>query len=447
MFDLEEAIAEWRESAAPYVPSSDLEELEIHLRDGIEARVDDGAKVDDAFVLATHQLGDVRDVGLELIRESGEVPPSMPRARRVRSRWQTALMAMGCCVFLLFLVECFWVYTEETYESQVAFELKPLRLGSNVPIFDNKSAVRPDEKVDVTTEMEIVRSRKTLYDTLDTLKLDERWQVTRPRALERVRKGVTLNRLGDSQVLQLSYTGEKAQLVANIANGIVNSYRQRKIKLWSNRHNNWLDTLQRQLKDQSDKVEEARLRMLDLAERYRISPELFALRTEAEMKMFGATQDAEISLARGEGEELRLRTELTNLKDLYQTTLDETMDSRRMLAEYEESNSDYDLQTQMLRNMQETFAKTQVILTMPLTPIVYHEDAEVAIEKRVVDWPQLWANLFRHSWPGILLAGGLGWWFGNRRVDLQRPRVMISPIPLSTTKGGKKDADDEISWA
>jgi hypothetical protein len=25
--------------------------------------------------------------------------------------------------------------------------------------------------------------------------------------------------------------------------------------------------------------------------------------------------------------------------------------------------------------------------------------------------------------------------------------VMISPIPLSTTKGGKKDADDEISWA
>ena len=87
-----------RKGAAHYVPIEDLEELENHLRDGIEARVESGTKVEEAFVLATHQLGDVRDVGLELIRESGEVPPAMPRARRIRSRWQTVLMVVLCAI-------------------------------------------------------------------------------------------------------------------------------------------------------------------------------------------------------------------------------------------------------------------------------------------------------------------------------------------------------------
>ena len=57
---------------------------------------------------------------------------------------------------------------------------------------------------------------------------------------------------------------------AERANAVAAAYQNRRMSLERERSNNALDTLQKQLKDQSDKVEEARLRMLDLAERYRI---------------------------------------------------------------------------------------------------------------------------------------------------------------------------------
>ena len=52
MFDLKEAIEIWREQAASHVPSEALEELEAHLRDAVEARIDEGMKAEEAFVLA-----------------------------------------------------------------------------------------------------------------------------------------------------------------------------------------------------------------------------------------------------------------------------------------------------------------------------------------------------------------------------------------------------------
>ena len=65
------------------------------------------------------------------------------------------------------------------------------------------------------------------------------------------------------------------------------------------------------------------------------------------------------------------------------------MDVRRKIAEYEEATNEYELQTQMLHSMQESYAKGQVNLTMPLVLITIHEQAEVAISPLRESWLDL----------------------------------------------------------
>jgi hypothetical protein len=59
MFNLEQAIAEWRQRmlAAGLKSPEPLEELESHLREEIAARMKSGSDVTEAFKLAVHNLG------------------------------------------------------------------------------------------------------------------------------------------------------------------------------------------------------------------------------------------------------------------------------------------------------------------------------------------------------------------------------------------------------
>jgi hypothetical protein len=58
MFDLEQAIAEWRKQmlAAGIKAPVPLEELELHLRDEIEQQMKLGANTTEAFGIATQKL-------------------------------------------------------------------------------------------------------------------------------------------------------------------------------------------------------------------------------------------------------------------------------------------------------------------------------------------------------------------------------------------------------
>mgnify|MGYP001322755900 FL=1 len=167
---------------------------------------------------------------------------------------------------ILFGVECFRAFWLDRYESQVTFEVHPKGAGSRVSIFDNKS-IPSEETVDMKTQLEVIQSRNTLYHVVDSLKLDENWEVTRVDAVESLIDALTVTRLGDAMIAKVRYIGSHdTQMVANIANNAAAVYQNRTISLWSEKMNNALDTLQKQLKDQSDRVEEARLRMLDLGE-------------------------------------------------------------------------------------------------------------------------------------------------------------------------------------
>ncbi|NCF84081.1 MAG: hypothetical protein GWQ05_27880 [Verrucomicrobiaceae bacterium] len=236
---------------------------------------------------------------------------------------------------ILFGVECFRVFWIDRYESQVTFEVLPKGAGSRVSIFDNKS-IPSEETVDVNTQLEVIQSRNTLYHVVDSLKLNENWEVTRVDAVERLIDALTVTQFGDAMIAKVGYIGSHdAQMVANIANNAAAAYQNRTISLWSEKMNNALDTLQKQLKDQSDRVEEARLRMLDLGERYRIVPETVALANEAVQETVAATRADELALAKGldKSEEDSLRQELRALADVSEGAKDRAMDVRRKIAE------------------------------------------------------------------------------------------------------------------
>jgi hypothetical protein len=59
MFNLDEAIADWRRTmlAAGIKSPAPLDELEIHLRDEIERQIKSGFTEQRAFVFATQQMG------------------------------------------------------------------------------------------------------------------------------------------------------------------------------------------------------------------------------------------------------------------------------------------------------------------------------------------------------------------------------------------------------
>ena len=83
---------------------------------------------------------------------------------------------------------------------------------------------------------------------------------------------------------------------------------------------------------------------------------------------------------------------------------DKSMDERRKVAEYSEASKEYELQKNMLANMQAKFATEQVDLTMPKVPITVHEDAEVAMRPAKPNVP---LNLILGAIVGLAFGIGL----------------------------------------
>src|SRR4051812_22553283 len=67
MFDLNEAIRDWRQSMSMggLKAAEVLDELESHLRDDVEAQVRSGSTPEDAFELATERIGQSAMLGCE----------------------------------------------------------------------------------------------------------------------------------------------------------------------------------------------------------------------------------------------------------------------------------------------------------------------------------------------------------------------------------------------
>jgi len=73
MFDLEQAISDWRRRmlAAGITSPIPLEELEIHLRDDVERQMQSGSDVSQAFEAAVAQIGQAKVLHNEFKRAKG----------------------------------------------------------------------------------------------------------------------------------------------------------------------------------------------------------------------------------------------------------------------------------------------------------------------------------------------------------------------------------------
>ncbi len=415
----------------------------------------------------------------------------------LRNRYGVILLAF----FLVFMTAAVITYIlPKEYSGTVSLQIN--REVTDWKIFHDGSmpsgrAWTPPTFID--TEFKVITSKKTLYQVVDKLKLDEIWGITRAQAYDKVYANTDTREERGTDLITIEYYDTDAQLAANIANEVADSYRERRTTIETARSNNALDTLSKQLKDQADKVEEARLRMLDLAERYRII-DLAAMQNRASitgdpvtgvgtilMASMQDTYEAESAIAqikmqienlRGlEGTQmipsaamldiqdptlqglwptyqqyeltlqglldsglgrkhprvLETQGQLTKTKEMLDAAVksvkkaletklsmaqqamelakgieenkkDVSMDERRKVAEYSEASKEYELQKNMLANMQAKFATEQVDLTMPKVPITVHEDAEVATRPAK---PNVMLNLILGAVVGIAFGVGL----------------------------------------
>jgi hypothetical protein len=98
MFDLNNAIMEWREQmlAAGIKTPAPMEELESHLRDDVEERMNSGLSAEEAFELAAQQIG----TGAVLRLEFDKVPLTLEskpvQSRRISSFILAGLYGLFC---------------------------------------------------------------------------------------------------------------------------------------------------------------------------------------------------------------------------------------------------------------------------------------------------------------------------------------------------------------
>ncbi len=76
MFELDTSIKEWKRSLRknPGYEDGDIEELESHLRDRIDALIDEGESEENAFRIASSEIGDVKQIATEFYKTTTTKP-------------------------------------------------------------------------------------------------------------------------------------------------------------------------------------------------------------------------------------------------------------------------------------------------------------------------------------------------------------------------------------
>ncbi|MFT4639094.1 MAG: hypothetical protein ACI8T1_002418, partial [Verrucomicrobiales bacterium] len=324
-----------------------------------------------------------------------------------------------------------------------------------------------------------------LDPVIKDLELAIGWGLSENEAFKKLYAALEVEPEKGTDLITIQYWDKDPEKAAQVAQAVAESLQGYKLAMETTRSQGSLDMLQKQVKEQSDKVEKARLKMLDLAERYRII-DLAAKKNGPSMtgnpvggvgsilmSSMSSIQAAKAALAQIrwqletlqdlEGEELiekvamldtqdatvqnlwppyhelkSNRSELLGsglgeshpkVKDLsgkiaksnqmlseaaesVRLTLqaklgmaekalkltkdlkekggsDSAMDERRKIPDYSEASKEYELQKNMLANMQAKYATEQVDLTMPKTPITIHADAEIASRKAFLPLEQV----------------------------------------------------------
>lgn len=101
MFDLELEICRWRDTLARELPSATVDELESHLREEIEHRLERGISPDEAFRQACSGIGDPQRLSAEFAKVTGAsawIPARLARAAALSLTGLLSILAIAASV-------------------------------------------------------------------------------------------------------------------------------------------------------------------------------------------------------------------------------------------------------------------------------------------------------------------------------------------------------------
>ncbi|MBI3880999.1 MAG: von Willebrand factor type A domain-containing protein [Verrucomicrobia bacterium] len=130
------------------------------------------------------------------------------------------------------------------------------------------------------TEAEKIQSKSVLYVTIDRLKLNEEWAeksgsskpLTTPETYELLKKKVSVNQARNTDLLDIKVKSDKPEEAAKIANTIAEVYRELRLQQRQPSPGSGMQKLNESLKQQEEKVAEAKLQLAGLQKELGVQP-------------------------------------------------------------------------------------------------------------------------------------------------------------------------------
>ncbi|MEM7385274.1 MAG: polysaccharide biosynthesis tyrosine autokinase [Verrucomicrobiota bacterium] len=185
----------------------------------------------------------------------------------LRNRYGVILLAFA----LVFMTAAVITYIlPRQYSGKVQLQIN--REPSDLKIFDmgmapGRAFISPQF---IETQFKIISSKETLSRVVEALGLDEHWDLSVRDAYSQLKDNLNTNAERGTDIINIEYFDTDASMAANIANSVAENYQSRRREDELLRARNAMDTLKAEVNKQEEKVESARLKMLDLQRTYDI---------------------------------------------------------------------------------------------------------------------------------------------------------------------------------
>ena len=157
-------------------------------------------------------------------------------------------------------------------------EMKIERMQNKVQVFQRSTDdfMAPSDVV-IKNEFESITKPETLYPVVDKLDLQKRWSLpNRQSALAKLRGNLDTQSSVRSDFVVIEYFDQDPEVAAEIANAVYQSYMTRRVEVESKQKQDALDMLGKQISEQEQLRDQARLKAQEAREKGRIVGEWFS---------------------------------------------------------------------------------------------------------------------------------------------------------------------------
>ena len=202
-------------------------------------------------------------------------PPNFPTAKpapaegrfrfsKVFGRWWwLATIFIAAITYVVAMIPTWMDMDGPLYESTALIEVKP--------IVDAGTLATPSTAHSTSsfmnTQFEIIVSQTTLELALDKHNLLQRLGGDKVAAMKRMKKSIRTNQRRGTDLMELSYRDEDAELAHAGAKAIYEAFKDRRYELEMSVRKDMLKAIKIELQNKNDRVAELRKRLMDMAEK------------------------------------------------------------------------------------------------------------------------------------------------------------------------------------